>query len=393
MSYKLQNRVDECVDLPTSAQRVLRVLAWRAQEDGSRVRPKVSEIVAKSGLSESTVRRQLDVLEKTYGLISVVTDNHGGRGRAIHFKINVEKLFTAPAATLQDFAKVALIPCQNDRLSFDEYPVKLGEIPCQNDRLSDGNPVKMTGFSTAYIDNTPRQETPRHSLQGAREVSPKDDGQEFQHTLKLPITGGRADPGKAEPCSNLSKVDAAYSWTAIWAAFCAWPYPNPSASEALARAAWLAIADEINPARFLACVQAHGRRLVADNERRGRRIGPVLCPCPHNWITRDRGWTAYLGEVDIVATTEPPRPELPQADIALLLKAGFDMGAISGRFAYATFVRAAEGTAPIGLIVQNNFLFGIISDRYGDRLRRAFGDGFTITLATQPGGAACRAAS
>jgi hypothetical protein len=85
--------------------------------------------------------------------------------------------------------------------------------------------------------------------------------------------------------------EALSRWPEVWAAFKTWPNLPDTATEARAKAVTTRMLAELPALDVLAArVLAHGQRLRAGNERRGRFLGSQPSTAPHNWLERDRGW-------------------------------------------------------------------------------------------------------
>ena len=82
--------------LPPGEKFLLLALADHARDDGSRCYPSVDRLRRKCSCSERTVQRLLRKLERE-GLIVVVANRCGGRGKATEYRIQVEKLDTYPS--------------------------------------------------------------------------------------------------------------------------------------------------------------------------------------------------------------------------------------------------------------------------------------------------------
>lgn len=92
--------------------------------------------------------------------------------------------------------------------------------------------------------------------------------------------------------------DALSRWPEVWAAFLTWPNLPDTATEARAKAVTTRILDQLPPLDDLARrIIAHGQKLRAGNERRGRFLGSQPSTAPHNWLERDRGWEGIVAPV------------------------------------------------------------------------------------------------
>lgn len=78
------------LDLPPAQKVVLVAMADHASNDGTRCYPSVERIAAKTGLSERTVQSAIMELRRA-GILSVVAHEHGGRGHATEYSIDVSK--------------------------------------------------------------------------------------------------------------------------------------------------------------------------------------------------------------------------------------------------------------------------------------------------------------
>lgn len=157
-------------------------------------------------------------------------------------------------------------------------------------------------------------------------------------------------------------------WREVWAAFQSWGRLPDTSTEARTRGAWDRLSGELpDHAALLAAIHAQGARL---REGGGQRGG--WATAPHNWLERDRGWAANVGQPNLKPVDIDAVRAAWDGKAALLIDALGDNGAVvfSAWFTGANF----EPGPPTRIGLPNTGRRTQIENRFREPLRKAFGE-------------------
>lgn len=313
---------------------VLLALADWANDDGTKVHPSIQRLAAKSRLSVRGAQLCLERLRKDKVLVTVSAVNDegkpiGGRSKATEYKIDLERV-----QVLQGIHED-----QKGCSRCNSKPKKGCNQTHQKGEDGDGKGEERS----AHIDNH-QEPSNEPSLSQARE----------------------SESGFEKLAEGFRK----------------WPGLPPSWSEPLAEQTWRSLSGDPPDDELLACIEAHGCWLAAENARR-KPSDPYRTGMPHNWL-RERKWRGYLAEI----RDRPKR-----------IAEGMERGnALRAQLGEAVFERLASVLKPSDIeewfqgarfeaepvprfTIPKPFRRDWIASRYGPRLERAFGGAVRIDLA------------
>lgn len=208
-----------------------------------------------------------------------------------------------------------------------------------------------------------------NGLQGGNPVLKQKDKQEH----KIEDKAQRLEARDQKPDSIARGVDDG-RWKEVWAAFQTWGRLPDTASEERARGAWERTAGELpDHAALLAAIIAQGDRL---REGGGKRGG--WATAPHNWLERDKGWAANVGQANLKPVDEAAERAAWDGQAGKLIDALGDRGAavFASWFHGAHFVPGP----PVRICVANGARKSMIEQKFDKPLRRAFGE-FVLEVA------------
>ncbi len=324
-----------------AAKLVLVKLADNAGEDGL-CWPSIDLIVKHTELAQSTVYKHLASLEDM-GLVAEVERLAGRAGDAVikAYQLNIPQRNDIPPHRKPDE------PIPPRGISF---PPRGKSLPPHGKTIPSGG--------IAYIAEL--------SIEPSEEPSLEPRARVVQREMLLPILSGPTPDAFA---------------AAIWPAFLTWPNLPANASEKRAREAWERCKPDLPDDDAMAkCALAHGQKLVADNERRGK-LGFAPVVLPHNWIERDAGWQAYLPDVArVAAPIACALGTLTSSERERLARAGLTDAEIDAWFGDAEFhVQGSELTVSIAKPFARNW----IANQFAARIERAWADVGVSTISVR----------
>ncbi|MGB8601101.1 MAG: hypothetical protein WCD42_02780 [Rhizomicrobium sp.] len=348
---------------------VLLALASWANDDGTRIFPRIEAMAAKARLGVRATQYALRQLEED-GVLSVVS---AGRGRkTTEYRLEVQKMHLWP----QDVER----PKQRCK----KCTSAAAPLP-----LQPAAPQRCNSCTTEVQSATATIDTLSGTLlsdpvTAPRAVARKRVGPKSM-TVSTPQTGSGVTTSCAEtsaaPLVPTERGRALAAWPQIWAAFMAVPGASAVMSEAKARGTYarLLSAGVLVPAAedLIAAIGVYAAEVAAANAK--RRGDGLRIPHPHTWLA-DQRWQQYAAAARSMRMTQQnlavracdAADGLGAAGFERLRRAGIALAEIEAWFTGC--VGETDGTVPV-IVAPSPFKARAITERYLERLQKedAFG--------------------
>jgi len=338
---------------------VLLALADAGDHNGENIFPSVEYLAAKCRQSVRATQDALKRLREDGIIIRVDEDgmpigegvNLGGRSRFVHYVIDLERV-----QELQGLHEQENPDCDACRFQ------KRRKKRMQNLHRSPTQTVQMPTRKGAESDSAyrePSEEPSLNSLGGESE---------------MPLFGTEKTASPPVP-----------TWDQIWAAFRRWPGFRRDSSEEAAKQAYQSIQlskSPPTPAEMIAAIDAHGRWIEEENERRPSSAGPLLVQHPRTWL-REGAYKGYLEQMapkhDIDIELDRLRARIGH-HVGRLLHAGIESAEILSWFADCEVV---EDGKSVEFVYTKAFRASWVRNNYRTRLDREYGQDVVIRLAEE----------
>lgn len=328
MSFRVRDLVLAQRGLPGGQKHVLAALAHWAQDDGSRVYPKVEEVSDRCGMSVRQVQRCTRAMEES-GILAVVSKSSGKRGQGNHWRIDLEVLTGARVSICHPSSASTGDIVGSDGCHSGISGVTLLSPLIENDQVS------------TYQEN---DQTPR-----AREPIQRN------LNLMVPIQG--------------SKAPYPAGFELIWGELSRCPGFSPLMGKHEAFQAYQSLPDRPTDGELCTAARGYGRHLAAENAKRpAASPHPMLSPA--NWLSRLR-YAQFVGNPEPAQAAGSEPPTLAADCRARLLTAGLTGPEIDAWFAHAEFLVKGD---ELHLSVRTPFMRNWVSNHFCAALARAWAD-------------------
>lgn len=295
---------------------VLLALADWAQDDGSRVYPKIEQLAKKARLSD----RQTTTCLKNLRAAGIIFEVEAAkRGRPTEYRIDV----------------VAVKKLRGKNCTATERDEVCAGVGVKSETIG----VKSAPAHIEQPSEQPSGNRHSHAPDGASERPASPGWKEFRATI----------------------VET-------------WPGTFPSDNEAKARKAFDVLTKTIPAETLIACAAAHGAAKTAIKSKRGAAAGAFLIQSPSNWL-KDRGFEGYADDVERAKQSEANLARgLARAHIGLgqeIIDIFRSVGMTETEIAKMDGASFLGGSQPC-FTVETPFQ-GEILRRHGQKLQRALG--------------------
>lgn len=373
MSLRLTADVLDYAPYEGGALLVLLALASWANDDGTKIFPKIESLAQKARLGVRATQYALRQLEDD-GVLTVVSAGRGRKTTEYRLEVQIMHHWTQDIEGENERCK----KCTSDDEGGNCRQMHLsGAARCTSEVQS----------ATSPIDNHSSTQSLNPSLSRAPQRASESKAVSHQNI-----------DGPSEGVQLAPKGAVLAAWPQIWNAFMAVPGASAAMSEVKARGVYermLAAGEAIpEPENLVAAIGVYATEVLAANAT--RRGDMLRIPHPHTWLT-ERRWLQYAG-----AAREAKRAQqglsvracaaaegLGTAGFERLRAAGISDAEIEGWFTGCT--GQVDADAPV-ICVPSRFRADEIEKRFGPRLRKAEAFGPNLRIDVRSGSVSTKVA-